>query len=436
MRTPSRISRHPMRTGAVVTIAALALTGCSAGGAGGDGDVTLTLTAWANADEAKMYEKVLDVFEEENPGVAVNFEYSDVGAYQDKLNTKFAAGSPADVMFLVGQWLGEYTSRGALLDLGEYTDDIDFDAMNQPLIESQKIDGEIYAIPTGSTAIGLAVNTAVLDQYGIELPDDSTWTWDEYGDWARSITEASGGATYGSLFDPAWLPLLSTYVRQQGEDVYNKNGELSVKEGTVQDWFDLSMDLFDSEAFPPVESVDQTGAFSPEESPLGTSKVASTVIPANVFPTYSGVLDGKAKLLRLPGDAGAERPGIAVTPTLVWSAAAASKHPAEAAKLIDFLTNKPASFADRGTFLGVPINSEVADGLSADLEPAEAEFVDYVAGLQNEDRDPYYLEPAGAGAASQALTSIVTEMEFKRTTTADAATAFISQATAELEQAG
>ena len=436
MTTLSRISRHTLKAGAIATVAALALTGCSTGAAGEDGDVTLTLTAWANADEAKMYEKVLDVFEEQNPGVTVNFEYTDVGAYQDKLNTKFAAGSPADVMFLVGQWLGEYTSRGALLDLADYTDDIDFDAMNQPLIESQKIDGATYAIPTGSTAIGLAVNTAVLDEYGIELPDDKSWTWDEFGDWSRSVTEASGGATYGSLFDPAWLPLLSTYVRQQGEDVYDKSGELSVKESTLKDWFDLSMDLFDSKAFPPAESVDQTGAFSPEESPLGTKKVASTVIPANVFPTYSSVLDGNATLLRLPGDAGAERPGIAVTPTLVWSAAAASKHPAEAAKLIDFLTNDPASFADRGTFLGVPINSDVAEGLSADLEPAEAEFVDYVAALQDEDRDPYYLEPAGAGAASQALTSIVTEMEFKRKTTADGATAFITEATAALNQAG
>jgi len=34
------------------------------------------------------------------------------------------------------------------------------------------------------------------------------------------------------------------------------------------------------------------------------------------------------------------------------------------------------------------------------------------------------------------LTSIVTEMEFKRTTSADAATAFITEAKAALEQAG
>ena len=79
MTTLSRISRHTLKAGAIATVAALALTGCSTGAAGDDGDVTLTLTAWANADEAKMYEKVLDVFEEQNPGVTVNFEYTDVG---------------------------------------------------------------------------------------------------------------------------------------------------------------------------------------------------------------------------------------------------------------------------------------------------------------------------------------------------------------------
>ncbi|MCU1404901.1 MAG: yesO1 [Glaciihabitans sp.] len=437
MTTLRKISRHPLRVGAAVTAAAIALTGCSSGGgAGGDGDVNLTLTAWANAEEAEMYEAVLDVFEEENPGITVDFEYSDSGSYQDKLNTKFAAGSPADVMFLVGRWLGEYTSRGALLDLGDYPDDIDLDAMNQPLIKSQMTDDSVYAIPTGSTAIGLVVDTAVLDEYGIALPDDTTWTWDEFGDWARSITEASDGATKGSFFDPSWLPTFSNYVREQGEDVFDADGKLSVSESTVEDWFDLSMDLFDSEAFPPVESIDQTGAFSPEESPIGTGEVASAVIPANVFPTYDGVLEGKAALLRLPGDSSGERLSIAVTPTLVWSAAATSKHPAEAAKLIDFLTNNPDSFTDRGTFLGVPINSDVAEGLSADLEPAEATFVDYVAKLQGEDRDPYYLEPAGAGEAAQALTSIVTEVEFGRMTPAEGAAKFMTDAQAALEQAG
>ena len=89
MKTPTKIRITAVSS---IAVAALAMTGCAvnpAGGGGGDadGDVTLTVMAWANSDEAANYEAAFDVFEEKNPGVTVNLEYSDVGSYFDKLNT-------------------------------------------------------------------------------------------------------------------------------------------------------------------------------------------------------------------------------------------------------------------------------------------------------------------------------------------------------------
>jgi multiple sugar transport system substrate-binding protein len=393
--------------------------------------------AWANAEEAKMYEKVFDVFEEKNPGVTVKFEYSDVGGYKDKLNTKFAAGSPPDVMFLVGQMMGEYTSRDALLELEPYSDQIDFDAMDQTLLKANAVDGKLYSIPTGSTSAGLAVNELTLAEAGVELPDDSTWTWAEFGDWATSVSEASNGEKIGSNIEMSWGPTFSTWVRQQGEDVYTKDGTLGVSVGTVEKWFEMNVDFLESKAFPPAGTIDMTGAFSPEESPLSTGLITSTVIPANGLPSYGTVLgEENVSLLRLPGETEGERPGMAVTPTLLWAAPANTKNPEETAMLLDFLTNDPDSFEARGTFLGVPINETVAREVAEDLTPAQQEFVTFVADLSAEGLDPQMPEPPGAQPVNELLGSITTEITFGRVSPAEAAERFIDEATVLLEQAG
>jgi multiple sugar transport system substrate-binding protein len=429
--------RRTAGTVAMATIAGLALSSCAGGTGGDDGDVSLTLMAWANAEEAKMYEEVLDVFEEKNPGTTVKFEYSDNAGYKDKLNTKFAAGSPPDVMFLVGQMMGEYTSRDALLDLEPYSEQIDFDAMDQTLLKANTVDGKLYSIPTGSTSAGLAINETALAESGVALPDDSTWTWAEFGDWATAVTEASDGDQFGANIEMSWGPTFSTWVRQQGEDVYTETGELGVSVGTVEKWFEMNVDFLAEQAFPPAGTIDMTGAFSPEESPLGTGRITTTVIPANALPSYANVLgeDGVG-LLRFPGETEGERRGMAVTPTLLWASPANTKHPEETAKLLDFLTNDPDSFEARGTFLGVPINESVAREVAETLTPSQEEFVTFVSDLSAEGLDAQMPEPPGAQPVNELLTSITTEVTFGRISPADAAERFIDEAAVLLEQAG
>lgn len=436
MKTTTRIRTSAV---SVIAVSAITLTSCAvapSSGADADGDATLTVMAWANAEEAADYEAAFDVFEEKNPGVTVNLEYSDVGSYFDKLNTKYAAGSPPDVMFLVGRNLGEYTARDALLDLDDHAEQIDFDSMDQSLLEANRVDGSTYAVPTGAGAVGIAVNTAILDEYDIPLPDDRTWTWDDFADWSRSITEASNGEVYGSMLNMGWPPIVTTFARQQGEDLYGKNGGLAVSEQTMTAWFEKVVDYNESGVFAPAELADDTGAFSAAQSPLGSGQIAATLVPANQLSSYDEVLGGDAVLVRLPGETEGERPGLSVTPVLVWAAAAGSKHPEEAAMLIDFLTNDIDSYEGREAFLGVPINTEVAKELGAKLGAADQRFVEYVADLSAEENDPLYLEPAGASEVSDLLATIATEVTFGRTSPADAAKEFMTQAADALTRAG
>ncbi|WP_432514437.1 ABC transporter substrate-binding protein [Kineococcus sp. SYSU DK001] len=430
MTTP--VSRRTALTGAVLGASAIGLGGCarfggnSSSGSGDGSGVQLTLMAWADATQAAQYEKVFATFHEKNPGVTVTLEWMDVASYQDKLNTKFAAGSPPDVMFLVGRWLGEYASRGALANLDEHTDVLDFDAMDAKLLESSRLGGTTYAVPTGSTTNGLVYNTKVLADAGLTLPDDATWTWEEFAAFNVEITRATGGKTYGTGFNIPYTPTVAQWANQRGESLYTEDGQLGLTAATLADYFQMTVDLRNAGGYAPAGSLtDDTGSDT-AQSALGKGFVASQSIPANVFHDYNVALDGNLALVRFPGEV--PTPGYQVTPTLLWGLAAGSKHPAEAATLIDFLTNDPDSFADRSTLLGVPINPEVGATVSETLEPDGKTFVDFLLALQEEDLPPYHLEPAGAGEIADNLVSVGTEVEFGRLTPQAAAEAFVTSA--------
>lgn len=434
------LTRHPARRtvlgAGIAGAGALTAAGCSRFGSSGsssdDGGVQLTLTAWADADQAAQYEEAFAVFSRKHPGTTVKLEWMDVASYQDKLNTKFAAGSPPDVMFLVGRWLGEYASRGVLADLTGFADDLDLEVLGETTLAGSSIDGKVYAVPTGTTTLGLVYNTAVLDEAGLTLPDDTTWTWDDFHRFNVDVTRATGGTTFGTGFYVPYLPTLAMWAGQRGESLFTQDGALGLSAGTVADYFQMTVDLREAGGYPPAGALDDTTQ-SVEASALGTRLIASQNIPANVFGDYNTGMGGTLRLVRFPGER--PTPGYQITPTLLWAAAEGSEHPHEAAQLIDFLTNDPESFAGRAALLGVPVNTDVAAEVATTLPPDGQTFVDFLIDLQDEETQPYYLEPAGAGEIADGLVSIATEVEFGRTTPQQAGERFVADAQAALDRA-
>ncbi|MEZ0492017.1 ABC transporter substrate-binding protein [Kineococcus sp. TBRC 1896] len=430
------LSRRTTLATGVATASAVALTGCSRFGASGGGTdadgVELTVMAWADSKQAAVYEKAFAAYHEANPGVTVKLEWMDVGSYQDKLNTRFAAGNPPDVMFLVGRWLGEYASRGALADLATFPDALDLTALDDSVLASSRLDGKLYGVPTGTTCQGLVYNTKVLQDVGLTLPDTSTWTWQQFHDFNVAITEATGRATYGTGYNIPWAPTVSLWAGQHGESLYTEDGTLGMSAQTLADYFQMTVDLRDAGGYAPAGSLDDQ-ATTVEDSALGKGFVASQTIPANLFGDYNTALDGNLTLVRFPGEVPTH--GYQITPTLLWSQASGSKHPQEAAALIDYLTNDPTSFESRAALLGVPVNPDIATEVAATLPADGKTFVDFLLGLQDEELPPYYLEPAGAGEISDNLVSLATEVEFGRMTPQQAGERFVTEAQASLARA-
>jgi multiple sugar transport system substrate-binding protein len=435
MKTVNTPISRRLALGAAITAAGLALTGCGGGSApaaGGGGNVELNFVYWGDSNRAKMTDAAIKVFEQKNPGITVKSEYQDSGPYADKLATRFAGGNPPDVLNMANRSLLEYAQRGTLADLKSFPE-IDLENIPAAIQSRGEVDGKLYGLATGVTTIGMVVNKTITDQAGVTIPDDKTWGWEDYAKFATEVTQKTGGKIYGAGYDVATETGPILYARQRGEDFYTKDNKLGVSEETIRDWFQYSVDLRTAGGYPPAGFFEQVGG-SAAQSYLAKGTVASQIIPINNYKAFNEAAGGNLVLLRMPGETTEQRRGYSADPSMLWSIAAKSKHPKEAAKLMNFLINDVDGAAETLTQRGVPINPEVTEAIMPKLGADDTKFVQMVADIQEDELAPAYVYPKGASVVADTLKQLATEVEFGRVTPADAAKTFIEKSNAAINK--
>lgn len=188
----------------VVGALSAALTMAACGGdesAEAGGDVELRFAWWGNEERAEITQQAIDAFEEKNPHITVHGESIDFDAYFDRLATEVAAGSAPDVITLGGAYPREYGDRGALLDLSEVEEHLSTENIDDAALSNGFFSGVQYSIPTGVNTYSVVVNPEVFDAAGVALPDDTSWTWDDFVDIAQEISDNTPDDTYGAV-DP------------------------------------------------------------------------------------------------------------------------------------------------------------------------------------------------------------------------------------------
>jgi multiple sugar transport system substrate-binding protein len=176
--------------------------------------------------------------------------------------------------------------------------------------------------------------------------------------------------------------------------------------------------------YPPAGFFENVGA-SAEQSYLAKGTIASQTIPTNNFLAFNAAAGGKLSLLRMPGETTTVRRGQSIDTPALWSVAAKSEHPAEALTLLNFLVNDPEAARASGTTRGVPANASVAEQVKSSLAADDQVACDYLAGLQKEKLPPSYPYPPGSSQLAASLTSIATEVEFKRLSPEQGSVAFL-----------
>ncbi|MFC4070528.1 ABC transporter substrate-binding protein [Actinoplanes subglobosus] len=426
----SRLDRRRLLTLAGLTGLAAGLPACGRGfgGKGGDdGKVELNMVWWGDTQRAQLTQQALDLFQQANPGVRVRTEYQDSSPYKDKLAARFAAGDPPDLMAMRFDSLREYADRGTLLDLARHPE-LDQSGLTDPARALGQVGAASFGVPSGLNTIGFVIDKTLADQYGVAIPDGDTWSWEDLAGFAQKVTRASGGKVYGTNFEPWTVANLLVFARQRGEDFFTADGKLGATEATLIAWYQLVEDLRKSGGIPPAGFIDQNNGASAAQSYLAKKSIASQVIPTNNLISFNQACGGNLVLLRMPGETQGKRRGQSVDTPALWSIAAASKHPAETVKLLNFLINDTEAAKASGATRGVPASSKVAEAIAPGLEPDNKRSSDFLGALQQEKLPASYPYPVGASKLTNILKTFSTEVEFGRTTPADAGKQFITEA--------
>lgn len=174
--TPRTKMRLALALGTTIVLAG-SLAACANNGSGEDGgDTTVSVWSWRTEDQAAM-DEIFAEFEENNPGITVDFETTPDADYQNKITTTLQAGKGPDIAQLkaYGQ-LQPMVDGGYIEPLDELVPELnDYPDTTKIGIRGLE-DGKLYGVPYSVPNMGVFYNTKIFAENGIEVPQ----TYDEF----------------------------------------------------------------------------------------------------------------------------------------------------------------------------------------------------------------------------------------------------------------
>ncbi|MDT0270194.1 extracellular solute-binding protein [Streptomyces sp. DSM 44915] len=440
--TTSR-GRRTARAGLAAGTSAVVLASCGVGANPvmnpelSEGEVTITVNWWGADARTQQTLEALELFEEEYPNISVEPQYSDWTGYWDRMATTTAAGDMADVSQFDQLYLASYAERGALMDLATVTNILDLSALGENVLDTGRVGDALFAVPTGATTNGILINTTLFERHGVPLPDTADWTWDEFESAAIELTEASGGEVNGVSPFGGDSFSLTTWARQHGDQLFDADGEVAIDPATLAAYWERELDLIDSGAAPSAGHLSEVQGLPLDQTDLVTGRTAMGFIPAGQFVSYqSAAPDFDYALANWPTDPDTSEGFQYLKPTMYWAAASTSEHPAEAALLLDFLTNDTRVAELFGLDRGEPANPAFREAVEPLLDEPGRESLAFTEAMSEEVGPTPPITPNGASHIENLLVRYNQQVLFDDATPQEAADDLLNELRDSINAAG
>ncbi|HWJ53323.1 MAG TPA: extracellular solute-binding protein [Propionibacteriaceae bacterium] len=368
----------------------------------------------------------MDAFTAANPDIKITLENSDWSAYWDKLATMTAGNNSPDVFQMDESYIAAYGARDALLDLSKVKDNLDLSAMDANVLDTGKVGGTLVGAPIGVANFSVAVNPEVLKKAGVSIPNDKTWTWDQFAQIAAQVTEKLGSqGVYGLDGFGTGAAELGAWARQKGEEVWPTEGP-GVSQATITSFFDYANKLVAMKATPPAGRQVENATAVLDQTSFATNKAAFHLLFHTQISAFGAASGTQIKLLRIPAQARGESPKMVNKASMYWSVSSRSKQAEASAKLIDFLLTDPAATKILTTERGIPAIPTVQKEIAPLLDPQAKIALDFSQSIASELVPPPQVTPANASGFSTEFIPVGTEVLFGRYSPADGATKVLS----------
>lgn len=386
----------------ITLVAGTVLAACGGGanetGSNGDksadtqgGEVELRISWWGNDDRHKATLDAIEKFEAANPSITVKAEYSGWDGIVEKMATQIAGGTEADVMQINYDWYNTYSKDGnGFADLNDYSDIIDLSGYTEDTLSAANIDGKLNGIPHGENAFVFGLNKTKYEEFGINV--DELKTWDDYFAAADEFPDG-----YYPLLFNSFNEVMIYLTQKYGRAFLDEDGNVNYTEEQLAEGLEWYQSMMDRKVTPTTKEIIET---------VGTAHVST--VKEFIEGNYTGIADWTGGLasyeatlkegdmeLTIPTFPTIEEDqaaGVIKKPTMLFSISKNSKHPEEAAKLLNFLLNDPEGVKAMGTARGLPVNENAVKiledaGQIDEISKAAAEFVKNTEGV---NQSSYY----------------------------------------------
>ncbi|TCV98710.1 oligogalacturonide transport system substrate-binding protein [Biostraticola tofi] len=330
--------------------------------------VDIRISWWGGNSRHQATLQAIELFEKKYPDIKVKAEYAGWEGYLSRLTVQIAGGSEPDVIQTNWNWLPVFSQTGTgFYDLNTLKADIDLSQYDPGTLASVTVNNKLNGIPVAITARSFYYNKKLWEEMGVSYPQ----SWQEL--------MAAGKAF--QVRDQSKYPLVLDYMESltlvQSWMVQKYNiaaiDEQKMKFNyTPEQWvefFQIYKDLVDSHVFPSMRVLSSYGKSNTwEMKPWIAGQWGGVYMWNTNAVMYENNLSAPYNKLELgpffmlPG---AKDAGLFLKPTMMFSVGKSTRHPAAAAKLIDFLMNDPQGVAAMGLERGTPQSKKAYQHLTA-----------------------------------------------------------------------
>lgn len=432
--TPSRRGFLLGAAGIALVPAAAGLTACSSGKkttatktTDPTTPVELSIFWWGGDARAKLTEQALGLYTAKHPNVTFKKTWQANAGYYDKLATLTAGGNAPDLFQIDDGALSEYAERNQTLDLMAFKDSgkIDVSKFPESLWKYGVVNGKLAGLAFAENTPGLIYDKTAITALGLAVPATGM-TWEALIDWAAQVTTASGGKLYGTMDPSADYKALWIWLRQRGKQLYDGK-KLGCTADDVTAWFTLWKGARDRKAAPPADVIHTANSGDVTKQLVVTGQAATSFMWANQLPELAKNTKDELGVAAYPGDPSAQWARAA----MYFSVSKNCKHPDVAADVLDFLVNDPEAGKVLGTERGLSANLDVRKAVEGTLTDANMKAsVAFETAIASKFGAAPAVPPKGHVKVRSLLTTYAENVQFGRSSPADAASAFVKEANA------
>jgi oligogalacturonide transport system substrate-binding protein len=306
--------------------------------------------------------EALKLYNQRNPNVKIEGEYSGWDGYYQKIVTQIAGGTAADIIQIDQPWLNELCSKGDVFATIDPTV-IDISQFDQSFLDNYcTYEGQLKGLPTGTNVNTFLVDVKLLKESGID--PDTVWTWENIVSEGRKVHQKDSSKYFSSATPDIIRFWFEVYMAQLAGGVVDENKQVLFTEEQGTQAFTYFKSWFDEGIVAPFA---QTSLFYQkfQENPDWINGKMATAW--DWVSSMDKDIGSKQNIetRKFPVMDGAKNTGVLMRPSQIFVVNNNSANKAEAMKVVDFLFNDAESASILGICRGIPATSGAREVLAA-----------------------------------------------------------------------